>query len=300
MRIGFIGIGNLGEPVVHNLLAKGFSVTVHDSVRAQADRVLAKGAHWADTPAAAAVEADAVVTTLPGPPQVREVMKGPDGVADGIRAGAAWIDMSTTDRHQTRELADLLSGKGAITIEAGCTGGVDAAWQGHVTLYIGAAEEDFRRFKPVLDALGDRIFYMGPLGAGMVMKLITNLMCFTLQSAFAEGLSMGALAGLDPAQVVEALEASYASSFIEVDGPKILDGSYDPTFAIGLVAKDARLGLQIARELGVPMRLFPVMAEIVEEARKAYGDGAGNLVTSRLYEDAAGVAFRPKAKQPTC
>ena len=294
MRIGFIGIGNLGEPVVHNLLAGGFSVTVHDSRREQADRVLAKGADWADTPAAAAAEADAVVTALPGPAQVLEVVKGPGGLAEGIHAGAAWIDMSTTDRNQTLELAKFLSSKGAVTIEAGCTGGVDAAWKGHVTLYIGAAEEDFRRFKPVLDGLGDQIFHMGPLGAGMVMKLVTNLMCFTLQSALAEGLSMGALAGLDPAQIVEGLKASYASNFIEVDGPKILDGSYDPTFAIGLVAKDARLGLAIARELDVPMRLFPVTGEIVEAARLAYGDDAGNLVTARIYEDAAGVAFRPK------
>ena len=294
MHIGFIGIGNLGEPVVHNLLAAGFSVTVHDSVRTQAERVLAKGAKWADTPAAAARGADAVVTALPGPPQVLEVVKGPGGIADEIRAGAAWIDMSTTDRHQTRALAELLSAKGAVTIEAGCTGGVDAAWQGHVTLYIGAAEEDFRRFKPVLDGLGDQVFHMGPLGAGMVMKLATNLICFTLQSALAEGLSMGALAGLDPAKMVAGLEVSYASTFIQVDGPKVLDGSYDPTFAIGLVAKDARLGLEVARELGVPLRLFPVMAEIVEEARTAYGDAAGNLVTARVYEDAAGVEFRPK------
>ena len=295
MHIGFVGIGNLGEPVVHNLLDRGFSVAVHDAVRTRADRALDKGAHWADTPAAAAADADAVVTALPGPPEVLEVVRGRDGIAEGIRSGAAWIDMSTTDRHQTRALAEFLSGKGAITIEAGCTGGVDAAWLGHVTLYVGATPEDFERFKPVLDGLGDRVFHMGPLGTGMVMKLVTNLTCFTLQSALAEGLSMGALAGLDPAQMIEALGASYASNFIQVDGPKILDGSYDPTFAIGLVAKDARLGLEIARELGVPMRLFPITAEIVEEARKAYGDGAGNLVTARIYEDAAAVSFRPKA-----
>ena len=295
MRIGFIGIGNLGEPVVHNLLAKGFAVAVNDIDDARAARVIGEGAEWAETPAAAAAGADAIVTALPGPPQVRAVVEAPDGIAAGIGRGAVWIDMSTTDRHQTQELAARLAEKGAATIEAGYTGGVDAAWEGHVTLFIGAAEEDFRRWKPVLGGLGDRVFHMGPLGSGMVMKLISNMLAFTMQSALAEGITLGALAGLDPAQVIEGVKASYASSFVaETDGPKILDASYDPTFAIGLVAKDARLGLAMARELGVPTRVFPVMAEIVEEALAAYGEGAGNLVTARLYEDAAGVAFRPK------
>ncbi len=297
MRIGFIGIGNVGEPVVHNLLAKGFAVAVNDIDRDRTARVIGEGAEWAETPAAAAAGTDAVVTALPGPPQVRVVVEGSDGVAASIGSDAVWIDMSTTNRHQTQRLASLLAEKGAATIEAGRTSGVDAAWEGHVTLFIGAAEEDFRRWKPVLGGLGDRVFHMGPLGSGMVMKLITNLMSFTMQSAFAEGLALGALAGLDPAQVIEGIKASYAASFVaETDGPKILDASYDPTFAIGLVAKDARLGLAMARELGVPMRLFPVMAEIVEEAVAAYGEGAGNLVTARLYEDAAGVAFRPKGE----
>ncbi len=295
MRIGFIGIGNLGEPVVHNLLAKGIAVAVHDIDRARAERVIGEGAQWAETPAAAAAGADAVVTALPGPPQVRAVVEGPDGVAAGIAPGAVWIDMSTTDRHQTEQLAALIAEKGAATIEAGCTGGVDAAWEGHVILYVGAAAEDFQRYKPVLDGLADVVFHMGPLGSGMVMKLITNMLCFTIQSALAEGLTLGALAGLDPAQVIEGINAGYAASFIaENDGPKILDATYDPSFSIGLVAKDARLGLAMARELGVPMRIFPVMAGIVEEALAAYGEGAGNLVTARLYEDAAGVAFRPK------
>ena len=295
MRIGFIGVGNIGEPVVHNLLAKGFEVMVHDTVRAHTDRVIAKGAVWADTPAAAAAEADAVVTSLPGPPQVKEVVDGPQGIASSIRPDTVWVDMSTTDRHQTQRLAALLAEKSVATIEAGCTGGVDAAWQGHVILFIGASKEDFDRWKPVLDGLGDQLFHMGPIGSGMVMKLITNILSFTQQSAFAEGLAVGTLAGLDPTLVIEAITASYAGSFIsEHDGPKILDGSYDPSFTIGLVVKDARLGLAMARELDAPLRLFPVMAEIVEEARTAYGDDAGNLSTARIYEDAAGIKIRPR------
>jgi 3-hydroxyisobutyrate dehydrogenase len=295
MRFGFIGIGNLGEPVVHNLLAEGHRVAVHDSARERAARAIANGAVWAESPAAAAAVSEVVVTALPGPPQVAAVVDGPAGIAEGIAAGSVWIDMSTTDRDQTRRLAAKLGGKGAATIEAGCTGGVDAAWEGHVTLYVGASDADFARWKPALDALADQVFHMGPLGAGMVMKLVTNLLSFTMQCAFAEALSLGTLGGLDPERVIEGIKASYARSFVaETDGPKILDGSYDPTFAIGLVAKDAGLGLAMAREFGVPLRLFPVMQEIVEQARAAYGDDAGNLVTARVYEDAAGIAFRPK------
>ncbi|MBT6118035.1 MAG: NAD(P)-dependent oxidoreductase [Rhodospirillaceae bacterium] len=295
MRFGFIGIGNLGEPVVHNLLAAGHAVAVNDTAPERAERAIAKGAVWAESPAAAAAASEVTVTALPGPPQVAAVVEGPGGIAEGIARGSAWIDMSTTDREQTRGLAAVLAEKGAATVEAGCTGGVDAAWEGHVTLYVGASDKDFVRWKPALDALADQVFHMGPLGSGMVMKLVTNLLSFTMQCAFAEALSLGTLGGLDPARVVEGIKASYARSFVaETDGPKILDGSYDPTFAIGLVAKDAGLGLAMAREFGVPLRLFPVMQEIVEQARTAYGDGAGNLVTARVYEDAAKIAFRPK------
>ena len=212
-----------------------------------------------------------------------------------MRPGTVWIDMSTSDRHQTERLATRLAEKSVATIEAGCTGGVEAAWEGHVTLFIGAAEEDFERWKPVIDGLGDRIFHMGPLGAGMTTKLITNLLSFTMQTALAEGLTIGALAGLDPAKVVEAIRASYASSFIaEIDAARVLGGSYDPSFTIGLVAKDARLGLALADELGAPLRLIPLTGQVVEEARATYGDDAGNLSNMRLYEDAAGVKFRPR------
>jgi 3-hydroxyisobutyrate dehydrogenase-like beta-hydroxyacid dehydrogenase len=295
MRFGFIGVGNLGEPVVHNLLAAGHTVTVYDVARERAERAIGKGALWADSPAAVAAASEVTVTAVPGPPQVKAVVEGPDGILEGIESGRAWIDMSTTDRDQTRRLADLLGAKGAATVEAGCTGGVDAAWEGRVTLYVGAADEDYARWKPALDALGDQVFHMGPLGSGMVMKLVTNLLSFTMQCAFAEALSLGTLGGLDPARVIEGISASYARSFVaKTDGPKILDGSYDRTFAIGLVAKDAGLGMALAKELGVPLRLFPIMREIVEEARRAYGDGAGNLVTARVYEDAAGIAFRPQ------
>ena len=295
MHIGFIGIGNMGEPVVHNLLDKGFTVSVHDIVRERVARVLEKGAVWAQTPAAVAAAAEAVVTSLPGPPQVRAVVEGPEGLLEAMRPGTAWIDMSTSDRHQTERFAGQLAARSVATIEAGCTGGVDAAWKGHVTLYIGAAEEDFERWKPVIDGLGDRVFHMGPLGAGMTTKLITNLLSFTQQTALAEGLTIGALAGLDPAMVVEAIRASYASSFIaEIDGARVLGGSYDPSFTIGLVAKDAGLGLALAGELGAPLRLIPLTGQVVEEARAAYGDDAGNLSTMRLYEDAAGVKFRPR------
>ena len=295
MAVGFIGLGHMGEPSAFNLLNKGVELIVHDRRREAGAKLVAGGATWADSIAEVAAEAETVVTCVPGPPEVQAVVAGEGGLMASLGEGQAWIDMSTTDREQTRGLAAVLAEKGAATVEAGCTGGVDAAWEGHVTLYVGASDKDFVRWKPALDALADQVFHMGPLGSGMVMKLVTNLLSFTMQCAFAEALSLGTLGGLDPARVVEGIKASYARSFVaETDGPKILDGSYDPTFAIGLVAKDAGLGLAMAREFGVPLRLFPVMQEIVEQARTAYGDGAGNLVTARVYEDAAKIAFRPK------
>ena len=233
MHIGFIGIGNMGEPVVHNLLDKGFEVTVHDIVRERAARVVEKGAIWAQTPAAAAAEAEAVVTSLPGPPQVRAVVEGPDGLLEAMRPGTVWIDMSTSDRHQTERLATRLAEKSVATIEAGCTGGVEAAWRDTSPLHrrrgggFRSLEAGNRR---------SRRPHLPHGAAGRRHDDQADHQPVVLHHADGprRGLTIGALAGLDPAKVVEAIRASYASSFIaEIDAARVLGGSYDPSFTIG-------------------------------------------------------------------
>jgi len=186
------------------------------------------------------------------------VVEGPDGLVHGLRRGSAWIDMSTSDVHQMARMAERLRGMGVAVLEATATGGVQNAREGRVTLFVGGRRTDFDVYRPVLEGIANRIFYMGELGRATITKLITNMMCFVHQSALAEGLILGAQAGIDSSALLEAIQASYAGSFVaEVDGPQILDGSYDRTFTIGLVAKDMTLGLALANEFEVPTDVMP-------------------------------------------
>lgn len=299
MKVGFIGLGNMGEPAAFLLLNKGYSLTVHDLDRARGDRLVEAGAIWGESPAAVAAACDSIVTSLPGPPEVRAVVEGPNGIFEGAIAGAVWIDMSTSDRGQMRALAERLAEREVKVLEATATGGVQNAWAGHVTLFVGGEPAVFEAQQPLLEAIADRIFYMGPLGAATVTKLITNMMCFVNQTALAEGLMLGARAGLELGALLEAILASYAGSFVaEVDGPQILDGSYDRSFNIGLVVKDATLGMALAREVGAPMEVTALVADIMARAKDRYGERAGALKQAKLLEDDTGVSLRapwPKA-----
>jgi 3-hydroxyisobutyrate dehydrogenase len=273
----------------------GFELVVHDLRRPVAQRLLDEGAAWADDPAAVAEAVDVVITSLPGPPEVRAVLEGPRGVIAGIRPGAGWIDMSTTDFHQTQRLAATLADKRVAVLEATVTGGVANAWKRKAALFVGGAEADYARYRPVLEAISERILYMGPLGSASVTKLITNIVSFAHEQALAEGLALGARAGLDPGPLLEAIRSSYGGSFVaDVDGPNILNGSYYTGFSIGLASKDAHLALDLAREVDAPLHLFPLVAEQVDRIRDAYGAQADCLVTARLYEDEAGLLLRPK------
>jgi len=300
MRVGFIGLGNIGEPLATNVHRRGFDLVVHDLRPEAATRLIAAGAAWADSPAEVAAAADVVLTSLPGPREVSAVLDGPRGVIAGIRAGCGWIDTSTTDRHQMQRLAALLRAKQVTVLEATITGGVQNAWKGRATVFVGGDDADVRAYQPVLDALGERVIYLGPLGAATVAKLISNMLSFVHAVALAEGLTLGARAGLDPALLLEAIQASYGGSFVaNVDGPQILDGSDDPSFTIALACKDAALALDLGREVEAPLQLFPLVNDVLRRAHDVYGPSGGHLSTARVYEASAGLLLRPKRAKTT-
>jgi 3-hydroxyisobutyrate dehydrogenase len=301
MTVGFIGLGHMGEPSAFNLLNKGIDLIVYDRRREAADRLVAAGATWAGSIAELAAAAQTVVTCVPGPPEVQAVVAGEGGLMESLGAGRAWIDMSTTDLHQMAAFAKAFAGKGVEVLETTATGGVQAAWQGHVILFVGGDPAVFERRRAVIDGIADRVFYCGPMGSATVTKLITNTLCFVHQTALGEVLMLGRKAGLDISALLEAIQASYGGSFVaDVDGPQILDGSYDFTFDIGLVAKDARLAMGLAREFGAPMRVAGVVSQIVEEALARYGPKAGALVATKALEEDIGVSLRaPWPKEGT-
>jgi 3-hydroxyisobutyrate dehydrogenase len=292
-KVGFIGLGNMGEPAAANLLRKGFPLVVHDLQPARGRRLMNAGAVWADNPSKLAAVSDVVITSLPGPAQVAAVVEGCDGLVQGLRQGSTWIDMSTSDMHQMNRFAVRLGEMGVDVLEATATGGVQNAREGRITLFIGGPPTVFEANRTVLEGIGDRVLYMGELGRATITKLITNMMCFVNQAALAEGLMLGASAGLNLVSLLEAIQASYASSFsADVDGPQILDGSYDHTFTIGLVEKDMRLGLALAAEVAVPMEITAAVSRVVQAAKDRYGPEAGALSGARLLEERTGRALR--------
>ncbi len=293
MKIGFIGTGNIGNPMANQLLKAGFDLTVHDIRPEAAESLVADGAKWADSPRAAAEGADAVVTSLPGPPQVEEVATGQGGILDGLRAGGTWIEMSTGDLHLIERLAAEGAEKGISMLEATVSCGVKRAREGRISVFIGGDKNVFEAHMPIFDAVAETIIHVGPLGHATVAKLITNMLCFVHQIAFSEGMMLGARAGLELEPLWRAIKASYGGSFVaEVDGPRLLAGNFQPDFQLALACKDMRLTSDLAREFDVPMEVCALTEQIYARARVQYGKDASCNAAMRLLEDTTGVELR--------
>lgn len=293
MKIAFIGVGNIGFPMAQNFVAKGRSIVLHDLAKEKAEPLLARGAGWAASPREAVNGADVIITSLPGPPQVRAVMEGDGGILAGLSKGATWVEMSTTEIGQLKRLADEVAKRGGATLETPVTGGVKNAYKGRVTVFCAGERAVFDRIRPVLaDTSGEQIF-LGPLGAAMTAKLITNMLCFVHEMALGEALMLGKRAGLDLPNLVEAIQSSYGGSFVcAADSPKILDGVYNTTFPIQHACKDMRLTTDMADALGVPMELAKYVQGFMEGARVKYGDGADCLAVVKMLEEAARIPLR--------
>jgi len=263
--------------------------------REAAEELLTLGAHWAPSPRAAAEASAVLVTMLPGPPQVEAALFGADGAFDGLAPGSTWIDMSTSTPAVGARAADLGVRRGVGTLDAPVSGMVRGAVAGTLQVFAGGARDDFERSLPVLRAVGDpdRIFHVGPKGAGYAVKLCLNLLWFCHVAATAEVLSLGVRAGVDLEVLRRSLAASPASSnVVERDILPVFDGDYDDSFTLDLVTKDLGLAIDLGRATGVPMELSALVEQLHRRARALYGDRAGELSAVRLVEDATGTPLR--------
>lgn len=296
MNIGFIGLGNIGGAVAANLVGAGFALTVHDLRREAAEPLLAAGAAWADSPRAAAEGVDCLITSLPSPPVVAAVMEGADGVFEGLASGATWIDMTTTGADEMKRLAGVAAGHGVAAVESPVTGGVERARTAEITLLVGGAAADIEACRPIFEAVSSRVIHTGPIGSASVVKLVTNMLCFTHLYALGEGLMLGKRAGIDTATMLEAIKASYGNSFVaENEAKYILDGSYQVDFTMALAAKDLNLAYELGRSLGVPLELGGLVEQIFARGRAQYGDDAQSTQIVKLLEDAVGTDLRAPA-----
>ncbi|WP_367047307.1 NAD(P)-dependent oxidoreductase [Streptomyces sp. Je 1-332] len=296
MRIGFIGLGNMGRHMARHLIRAGHEVTVHDSRPEAAAEHVALGALWADTAAQCAAHAEVLVTMLPNPRVVEDVLlRG--GAAEALPTDAVWIDMSTsTPGAAERVAAEVLDRRGVRRLDAPVSGMAHGAEAGMLQIFVGGDAADFDEALPVLRVMGDaeRILHVGPLGAGYTVKLMINLLWFSHLTASSEVLAMGVKAGVDLGILRNALLASpAASNFLERDIMCVLaDGDYDDSFAMALACKDLGLAVDLGRDLGVSTELSALVEQIYRRAKSRHGDLAGEMTPVRLYEELAGREFR--------
>lgn len=293
MRLGFVGLGNLGLHLAASLLRAGFPLTVHDRDETAARPLLEAGAVWASSPSAVAAASDSVFTCLPSPQAVEDVVAGQAGVLEGLRPGGTWIDSSTNSPDELRRLAALAESAGANCLEAPVTGGVHLAASGSITVLVGGDEAVYASHLPAFQAIGGRVLYIGPLGSASTIKVITNMLAFIHLVAAGEALMLAKRAGLDLAQSFEAIRASSGTSFVhETESQVILNGSYDIGFTIELACKDLGFARELGQEHGVPLELASLVEETFIRAREAYGGSAWSPMVVKLLEDALGTDLR--------
>ncbi len=287
VRVGYVGLGNLGVHLASSLLRAGHAIVVSDLSRDAAAPLLAAGARWADTAQDVAAQCDVVFTCLPSPAAVDAVVAGPTGVLAGLRAGGTWIDNSTNDRDETLRLAKLAGERGIRTLEAPVTGGVHKAAAGEITVLVGGDPALHAEHAHLLAAIGDPVLYMGELGSAAVIKVITNMLAFINLVSIGEALMLAKSSGLDLAKSYEAIANSSGNSFVhETEGQLILNGSYNVGFTMDLACKDLGFATQFGRELGVPLDLATLTEQTFHRARAQYGGGAWSTQVVKLLEDA--------------
>ncbi|MBE3572981.1 MAG: NAD(P)-dependent oxidoreductase [Moorella humiferrea] len=298
MRVGFIGLGNMGRPMALNLIKKGHELVVNDVVPAAVDELVKAGARAGATPAAVAGQVEVLITMLPNAAIVASVMTGENGVLAGARPGLVVVDMSSVGPGDSRKMAALAAQKQVAYLDAPVSGGVTGAVAGKLTIMAGGSREDFLKVKPVLECMGEKIYHVGDVGAGDAMKIVNNLLLGINMAAVAEALVLGIKAGLTPEVMLEIIGNSSGQSYaFKAKVPNfILPGRFEPGFAIDLQAKDLDLALQTARENDVPLMLGGLARQVFALARARGLGGQDIAAVIKVWEEATGAEVRYAAQ----
>ncbi|HET9489149.1 MAG TPA: NAD(P)-dependent oxidoreductase [Methylomirabilota bacterium] len=295
MKVGFIGLGTMGEGMATNLRKGGYELIVHD-IRAEAAKPhLAAGASWADTPRKVAEASEVVFTSLPGPPEVESVALGDDGLLAGMSAGKAYFDLSTNSPALVRRLHAIFAAQRVHLLDAPVSGGPRGARSRKLAIWVGGDEAVFLRYKPVLDAMGDQVIRVGPIGAGSVAKLVHNCAGYAVQTILAEVFTLGVKAGVEPLALWQAVRqgANGRQRLYDRLADQFFRGKYEPAnFALRLAHKDVSLATALGREHRVPMRLANLtLEELTEALNRGWGE-RDSRVAMLLQEERAGVQVR--------
>ena len=296
MRVGFIGLGNMGAPMASFVRQAGFPLVVHDLRRSAAAPVLDRGAVWAESPGAVAAQCDVVCVCVPGPPEMRAVTLGAGGVLEGARSGVVVIDHTTNDPTVVLDVGAALATRGAQLLDAPMDGGREGALEGQLTVFVGGDAAILRSVKPVLDTFSRSVVWVGELGAGSVTKIVHNALAMSIDLLVAECLTLGVKAGVAMPRLVEAFGAGCIvgqnMTFIKRMPATLFRGDFTARFALALAHKDFGLAADLARAHNVPTRLLDLcQMELQEAMNRGWGD-ADRLKASTLQEERAGVRLR--------
>lgn len=287
MKIGFIGLGNVGGKLSGSLLRNGFDLTVYDLNSDLVDTFVAKGAHAADTPASVMRTCDAIITCLPSPSASDAVVQQ---MLPEVTAGKIWMEMSTTDEAEVKRLGALVTAQGGAAVDCPVSGGCHRADTGNISIFAGCSRDVFDQIAPLLKTMGRRILHTGELGSASVLKVITNYLATANLISCSEALVTAKAAGMDLNTAYEAIRISSGTSFVhETESQVILNGSRDISFTMDLVAKDIGLFQAIADRHNVPVEMNPLMISIFDDAIARFGSRELSPNVIRRLEEATGL-----------
>lgn len=293
-RIGLIGTGIMGEPMGRRWLRAGYELIVHNRTRARAERLLAEGAQWADTPADLASRADVVVTNVPDSPDVEAVLLGEHGAIEGLRPGMLVIDHSTISPHVTRRIAARLGDLGVAFLDAPVSGGQWGAQEGRLSIMVGGDEAALARARPLLEVVGTSITHCGPVGTGQATKLCNQILCAGHLLAACEAIVFARKNGLNVERMLQAVRGGAAGSWVlEHLAPRMLRGDFAPGFFVDWQQKDLRLVMQAARQVGAALPGTALAQELLA-SNQAHGEGReGTQALIKVLERLNNLAGQP-------
>lgn len=293
MDIGFIGIGQMGKHMANRILEAGYKLTVHDLNKEAATPLIKRGAKWGDTPEEVAKSCRIIISSLPTPKDVEQVVYGKNGLKRGWKSGDIYIDMSTNSPSIIRRIAENAGAMGVAVLDAPVSGGTRGAEKGTLAIMVGGNPASLEKVRKVLETMGQKIFPVGGVGCGNIVKLVNNLIALACNSISAEGFVLGARAGIDPGVLLEILKVSTGNNWGAQQYPNtVFKGNFEPGFKIGLAYKDINLALAFAKENGVPLPLGEAVRQDLQDAMTAGLQDKGVDAVILSLENAAGVKVR--------
>jgi 3-hydroxyisobutyrate dehydrogenase len=293
MKIGFIGLGNVGGKLAESLLRNNFDLTVRDLDESLTDRFKDQGAKIAKSPKELAEQVDLIITSLPSPEVSAEVMEADDGIINGLSKDKIWLEMSTTDENEVKRLGEKVIAKKSIPMDGPVSGGCHRAATGNIAIFVGGERKAFEKILPTLTVMGRKVLHTGKLGSASVLKVITNYLASVHLIALGEAWTIAKKSNLDLAKTYKGIAISSGNSFVhETESQVILNGSYNINFTMDLVLKDTGLFDNLAKKLDASLEISPQIVKIFKDGQKKYGSRAWSSMIVKRMEDLNNINFR--------